>query len=240
MPQNCCVPECKKKTYVENGVKISFHTFPAERKLFMKWIVAIRRDIGKHFQVTTHTRVCSRHFKTSDYLPSLAGRKRTLKPTAGPSVLHWKKRSPVKRKAPTRRSPIKRKKATEKTTAKADLRTCEVFVERQKTPLLSSITENLENTTVDQPADDSQTIIRDIQIENERLRKEIHQVTTLKENFKLKVEELTHRISVLEARVFTIDRFESDKDVTFIQNFLIELCLKAFLNFWTLEKRAKT
>ena len=96
MPQNCCVPECKKKVYVENGVKISFHTFPAERKLFVKWIVAIRRDTGKHFQVTTHTRVCSRHFKPSDYLPSLAGRKRTLKSTAVPSVLHWKKRSPVK------------------------------------------------------------------------------------------------------------------------------------------------
>ena len=45
MPQNCCVPGCKKKVYVENGVKISFHTFPEERKLFMKCIVAIRRDI---------------------------------------------------------------------------------------------------------------------------------------------------------------------------------------------------
>ena len=82
----------------------------------MKWIVAIRRDIGKHFQVTTHRRVCSRHFKPSDYLPSLTGRKRTLKPTAVPSVFHWKKRSPVKRKVPTRRSPVKRKKATEKAT----------------------------------------------------------------------------------------------------------------------------
>ena len=110
MPQNSCVPECKKKVYVENGVKISFHTFPEERKLFLKWIIAILRDIGKHFQVTVHTRVCSRHFKPLDYLPSLAGRKRTLKPTAVPSIFHWKKRSPVKRKAPTRRSLIKRKK----------------------------------------------------------------------------------------------------------------------------------
>ena len=82
MPQNCCVPEYKEKVYVENGVKISFHTFPEERKLFMKLIVAVRRDMGKHFQVTTHTRVCSRHFKPSDYLPSLAGRKMSLKPTA--------------------------------------------------------------------------------------------------------------------------------------------------------------
>ena len=77
-------------------------------------------------------------------------------------------------------------------------------MEPQETPFLSSITENLENTTVDQPADDSQSIIRDIQIENKRLRKEIHQVTTLKEEFKLEEEKLTHRISVLEARVFTI------------------------------------
>ena len=71
--------------------------------------------------MTKHTRVCSRHFKPPDYLPSLAGRKRTLKPTAVPSVFHWKKRSPGKGKAPTGRSPIKRKKATEKATTKADL-----------------------------------------------------------------------------------------------------------------------
>ena len=70
-------------------------------------------------------------------------------------------------------------------------------MEPQETPFSSSITENLENTTVDQPADDSQSIILDIQIENERLPKEIHQVTTLKENYKLEVEKLTHRLSVL-------------------------------------------
>ena len=134
--------------------------------------------------MTTHTRVRSRHFKPSDYLPSLTGRKRTLKPTAVPYVFHWKKRSPVKWKASTRRSPIKRKKTTEKATTKLTLilptcdSTCEVFLEPQETPFLSSITENLENTTVDQPADDSQSIIRDIQIKNERLRKEIDQVTT--------------------------------------------------------------
>ena len=213
----------------------------------MKWIVAIRRDVGKHFLVTTHTRVCSTHIKPSDYLPSLTGRKRTLKPTATLSVFHWKKRSPVKRKAPTRRSPIKREKATEKATTKADLptndSTCEVFLEPQETPFLSSITENLENTTVDKPADDSQSIIRDIQIENERLRKETHQVTILKENFKLEVENLTHRIddiSLLEARVFTIDRFESDKDVTFYTGFPNRIVFKSVFEFSTLETRAKT
>ena len=120
---------------------------------------------------------------------------------------------------------------------KVDLPTCnskcEVFVERQETPLLLSITENLENTstTVDQPPDDSQTIIRDIQIENERLRMEIHQVMTLKDNGKLEVEELTHRISVLEARVFTIDRFESDKDVTFYTGFPNRVVFESVFEF---------
>ena len=61
---------------VFQSVNIPFQSFPEERKLFMKWIVAIQRHIGKHFQLTTHTRVCSRHFKPSDHLPSLAGRKR--------------------------------------------------------------------------------------------------------------------------------------------------------------------
>ena len=57
MPQNCCVPGCKKKVYEEDGVKISFHKFPEDRELFRKWIVAIRRDVGKEFRVSDHTRV---------------------------------------------------------------------------------------------------------------------------------------------------------------------------------------
>ena len=57
MPQNCCVPGCKKKVYEEDGVKISFHKFPEDRELFRKWIVAIRRDVCKEFRVTDHTRV---------------------------------------------------------------------------------------------------------------------------------------------------------------------------------------
>ena len=57
MPQNCCVPRCKKKVYEEDGVKISFHKFPEDREPFRKWIVAIRRDVGKELRVTDHTRV---------------------------------------------------------------------------------------------------------------------------------------------------------------------------------------
>ena len=178
-PQNCGVPECKKKVYVENGVKFSFHIFPEERKKeSYLWIVAIRRDIGKHFQVTKHTRVCSRLFKPSDYLPSLAGRKTN----SSTFCISLEEKIPSKTEGADKKKSNQRKKATEKATTKADLSTrdstCDLFFEPQETPFLSSITENLENTTVDQPADDSQSIILDIQIENERLRKEIGIWTT--------------------------------------------------------------
>jgi len=87
------------------------------------------------------------------YLPSLLGCKRTLKPTAVPSAFHWKKGSQVKWKAATR-SLINRKKGTEATTVNSDEptcnSTCDIFVEPQETPFLLSISENLENTTVDQ------------------------------------------------------------------------------------------
>jgi len=126
MPQNCCVPHCTKKVYEEDGIKISFHKFPENRDLFMKWVIAIRRDEGKHFKVTEHTRVCSLHFKSSDYLPSLAGHERTLKSTAVPSLFPWKRASPIKRKATMERTLIRKKtstKANETTAAPAHLTT---------------------------------------------------------------------------------------------------------------------
>ena len=72
----------------------------------------------------------------------------------------------------------------------------EVFLDPLETPFLSSITKNLEKTTVDRPADDSQSIIIDTHIENERLHKEIHQVTTLKENYKLEQNQHTRGKSI--------------------------------------------
>ena len=36
MPQNFCVPGCKKKVYEEDGGEISIHKFPEDRELFRK------------------------------------------------------------------------------------------------------------------------------------------------------------------------------------------------------------
>ena len=152
MPQHCCVPGCKKKVYEDNGVKISFHKFPEDKRLFRKWIVAIRRDIGKEFRVTDHTRVCSRHFRSSDYLTSVAGHKRALKPTAVPSVFFWKQGSLIKRKSPKKRSPVMRKTAAKGSetsiaiAANANISsTCDLVtavVESESVDFLSSANEN--------------------------------------------------------------------------------------------------
>ena len=47
----------------------------------------------------------------------------------------------------------------------------------------------------------------------------------------MQVEKLTHRISVLEARVFTIVRFESDKDVTFYTGFPNRIVFESVFEF---------
>ena len=222
MPQNCCVPECKKKVYVEDGEKISYFKFPdqvKERDMFMKWIAAIRRDVGEHFKVTEHTKVCSRHFKPGDIVKAIAGRKGTLLATAVPSRFPWKKGSPVKRKAPTRRSPIKRKSAAKTTTTNAeDVSTCDVSITAQKSEcqVLTSTSTYSEPCIDDQELQD---ISRDLKVENERLVQELCKVKVRQENLESEVEELTRRNSVLQARVFHVDRFDSDKDVAFYTGF---------------------
>ena len=122
MPQNCSVPCCTKKVYEENGVKISFHKFPDDEGVFRQWIVAIRRYIGVNFQVTQNSRVCSPHFKPSDYIRSLTGRNKTSKSSAVPSVFPWTKGSPAKKRAPKHISLIKKKspKKTSETTTISD------------------------------------------------------------------------------------------------------------------------
>ena len=47
----------------------------------------------------------------------------------------------------------------------------------------------------------------------------------------MEVEKLTHQISVQEARVFTIDRFESDKDETFYMGFPNRIVFESVFEF---------
>ena len=67
---------------------MSFHEFPRDESLRRKWIVAIRRDVGAHFQIREGvTKVCGLHFTKEDYqAPSArAERRRSVEGKGGRS-----------------------------------------------------------------------------------------------------------------------------------------------------------
>ena len=57
------------------------------------WILKIRRDPGPNFHVNEHTRVCSQHFASDDFVTLLdcSSIRPHLKPTAIPSIFPWSK-----------------------------------------------------------------------------------------------------------------------------------------------------
>ena len=94
MPHSCCVPQCTSlgNQSAEKPVSkfVTFHQFTKDKALRKKWIHAIRRDEGKHFAITHHTTICSRHF-TDDCLvwTGFAKKRRTLKSNSVPSLFPW-------------------------------------------------------------------------------------------------------------------------------------------------------
>ncbi|KAM7313600.1 uncharacterized protein ISCGN_003453 [Ixodes scapularis] len=67
-------------------MQVSYFGFPKDKELFKKWIVAIRRDEGKHFKVSKSTKVCSKHFKDKDFLPGYVNGGKFLKEGIVPST----------------------------------------------------------------------------------------------------------------------------------------------------------
>ncbi|XP_049525924.1 uncharacterized protein LOC125946467 [Dermacentor silvarum] len=127
MPVHCCVPLCNQRGVLDdNGSKasmrvyfvsyllrllrapyvafivlqVSFFCFPKDPHLKKKWIVAIKRDEGKLFVVTKHTKVCSNLFTADSYLPNVVGDRRYLRVDAVPSVFAFGKPKPPARKKP--------------------------------------------------------------------------------------------------------------------------------------------
>lgn len=47
---NCCVPLCQNNRSKKQFI-ISFHQFPKDKALKRQWIINIRRDEGKTFEV---------------------------------------------------------------------------------------------------------------------------------------------------------------------------------------------
>uniref|UniRef100_A0A3Q0SYG9 THAP domain-containing protein 1 n=1 Tax=Amphilophus citrinellus TaxID=61819 RepID=A0A3Q0SYG9_AMPCI len=83
--EHCCVRLCSASSKF-NGV-LSFHSFPTQSNLRKRWLINIRRD---DFTVTSHTKVCSRHFATDELIEPMTpdGRRRLIK-GAVPTLFDW-------------------------------------------------------------------------------------------------------------------------------------------------------
>lgn len=99
MPHHCCVPQCTSNTQRKANENLSFHKFPEDVERQRLWIRAIRRDVGKDFNLNKHTKICSLHFTESCYeLQTLYRVRRRLKSDAVPSVFQWATAKPPRRR----------------------------------------------------------------------------------------------------------------------------------------------
>ncbi|KAK3735995.1 hypothetical protein QZH41_018254 [Actinostola sp. cb2023] len=86
---HCCVPQCGGDARYDTS--LSFHRLPSMSKrkhLRAIWLSKIQRKVGKYFQITCSTRVCSRHFLPDDFVRSVNGRL-LLKENAVPTIFQW-------------------------------------------------------------------------------------------------------------------------------------------------------
>uniref|UniRef100_A0A3Q1FRH9 THAP domain-containing protein 1 n=1 Tax=Acanthochromis polyacanthus TaxID=80966 RepID=A0A3Q1FRH9_9TELE len=67
------------------GKHLSFHTFPVDAAVLAEWMQKIRRE---HFNPTKNTRVCSRHFKKTDFSATVGGLRKLKKGSVPSACLH--------------------------------------------------------------------------------------------------------------------------------------------------------
>ncbi len=202
---------------------VTFHQFTKDKALRKKWIHAIRRDEGKHFAITHHTTICSRHF-TDDCLvwTGFAKKRRALKSNSVPSLFPW---NDWGKQLPTPRRLLQRHVCPSQTqlSTSAPL-TCTLSTLTPSSG--SSNEENIEcldstDTTVNSdkcPQEQAeqranfarlQAKLDELQKQNESLQK---QNAILSANSLL----LNERISVLKKKTFCLENFiGSDKDMAF-------------------------
>ena len=108
MPHHCSVPLCNSNSSLASCKELSFHKFPRDPQMQKKWVIAIRRDIGPHFQINNSTKVCSKHFPRESFQGSYMGfrERMRLRADAVPSIFTWTSENTVKCRRKLVREPI--------------------------------------------------------------------------------------------------------------------------------------
>lgn len=233
MPSHCCVYNCTKKGYRdEEGNKISYFKFPLEKRLKEKWKHAIRREEGPNFKITSATKVCSRHFRSSDIKKTLAG-KSVLLPDATPSIFSWKRTSPRKRKPPKERHFYHNQKPSESLQEESDSiesSTVEEDVfEVIATETVAKVFVEIATQT-DSDSTDFERILTEHNTQCERIKNLESEINELER----KVKELEVNNELLDKRIFKLNKFMT-KDCaasfyTGFENWDTFMCMYRYLN----------
>ncbi|XP_055948346.1 uncharacterized protein LOC129981513 [Argiope bruennichi] len=86
MRSYCCIPNCNSSS-VDKEPGLSFHEFPTKNHFRNRWLKAIKTRVASDFQLDEKikTKICSKHFKETDFSP-MCSKRRRLKGCAVPSL----------------------------------------------------------------------------------------------------------------------------------------------------------
>lgn len=221
------MPECNQKGYKdEKNDKISYFNFPTAKTRRKQWLHAIRRDVGKDFRVTEKTKVCSRHFRSSDLKKSLNGRI-YVKDNVVPSRFKWCPESPQKRKAPAARFPLQ---ATTKRKPSTSSAACSSLdsMNKSETGVQEANAYKLEQDAEDAMTEKLEEKMLSEDLKQKPLTKERglldaeNRIIALENENTLLREKLTaaeKKLECMTKRVFDIERFQCDENISFYTGF---------------------
>ena len=241
MPAGCCVPKCHQKgvkSISSTGESVSFFAFPKSPIRRKQWIHAIRREEGKQWLITRDMKVCSLHFRREDIRTSINGRKYVAEGGV-PSRFAWSVPSPRKRKAPTERVslnisvPAKKRLSTSTSEASAETVDLGATVAAETVHIDSEC--HLEISSMDSGTSemDHKKRIEELEVQLLQAQQELTSLRLENSELKRKLAESASQQEEISSRLFSLDRFTSDTDISFytgLPNYATFMAIYEFLN----------
>ena len=242
MPSYCCVPNCNQFGYTSpSGEKVSFFNFPKASLIRKQWIHAIRRDEGKDFVVTERMKVCSLHFRPEDLRKTLNGRI-YVRDGGVPSKFDWSGPSPKKRKAPTERKPLPVKKKLQlaeeisfdlspSASVNNEEEVVEEFVEISANEPSTSL--ELDPPDLERKIAEQSQKIAELEEKLKQSEDEINNLRRENTELKEKLAECERQQQEISSRLFCVDRFTTDGDISFytgLSSYATFMAIFQFLN----------
>ena len=209
----------ERSKIINRGERIvSFPKSPIRKK---QWIHAIRREEGKQWLITRDMKVCSLHFRREDIRTSINGRKYVTE-GGGPSRFAWSVPSPRKRKAPTERVslnisvPAKKRLSTSTSEASAETVDLGATVPAETVHIDSEC--HLEISSMDSGTSemDHKKQIEELEVQLLQAQQELTSLRLENSELKRKLAKSASQQEEISSRLFSLDRFTSDTDISFL------------------------